>query len=212
MARWLNCGAINRKCKASCRDWATFLQALMRPMAIMARSLNCGISNGKFETGSDWARVRGVKPSMTKAAFLKAVFAHALMAGLFSMSPTASPWAFSHALMAALSNDCLPLRRKLALKPTVPQVPLDMRLTSDAFGAYGALGNLEHLQALLLFLTILGWPRRGCDSREGAALRPPTSATSIIIIITATIVFSKQRHRLDSVVLGQGLQHVVFRP
>jgi hypothetical protein len=181
-------------------------------MTLMARSLNCGIPHGKFEAGSDWALVRGVKPSMTKAAFLKAVFAHALMANLFSMLPTASPWTFSHALMAALNSGCLPLRRKLALKPTMPQVTLDMRLTSETFGAYGALGNLKNLQALMLFLTILRWPSRGCDSREGAAMRPPTSTIFIIIIITATSVFSKQRHRLDSVVLGQGLQLVVYRP
>jgi hypothetical protein len=100
----------------------------------MARSLNCGIFNGKYEAGSNWALVRGVKLSMLKTAFLKAVFAHALMANLFSMLPTASPWTFSHALMAALNSSCLPLRRLHALKPTMPQVTLDVSLTSETFG------------------------------------------------------------------------------
>jgi hypothetical protein len=110
LARCPHCGAIHKVRKASFNwAWATFLHALMQTMKLLARSLNCGIFHGRFEADSNWALFRGVELSVHKTAFLKAVFAHALMAkhsGLFPRKLQAgSQWAwaaFLHALMRAM--------------------------------------------------------------------------------------------------------------
>jgi hypothetical protein len=100
----------------------------------MVQGLICGLVLGKFEAGYNWALFHGAKLSTLKTAFLKAAVAHALMVHLFSILPTATPWTFSHALMAALIGSCFPLRSLHALMPTMPQVPLNVSLTSETFG------------------------------------------------------------------------------